>query len=81
MWNTVLTILTTVAPILLSLIGILAHFFVFHRLKCTKDLTECLKEHFPDYFKKENSFDVRLKSIENFVSELQKFIEQNKENK
>ena len=52
MWSTVLTVLLSVAPILLSLVSLIVHFFVFHRLKCTKDLMSCIKECFPGYLEK-----------------------------
>lgn len=33
-----------IISIVLSVVGVLVHIFVFHRLKCTKDLSACLRE-------------------------------------
>lgn len=42
-----LSIVLDFLPLFLSFVSLIIHFFVFHRLKCSKDLLSCLKEHFP----------------------------------
>lgn len=57
MWNIVVTILTTAAPLLLSAASLVVHFFVFHRLKCTKNLSDCMRTCLP-YITREMQKDV-----------------------
>lgn len=68
MWNSILSILSAVLPTILSIIGIFVHFAVFHRLKCTKNLSDCLKECLPEYLR--NGGDTRLTSLEEKYSDL-----------
>lgn len=49
MWNTILQVFVSVAPILVSVVSLVVHFFVFHRLKCTKEMSECIKEDLPKF--------------------------------
>lgn len=52
MWNSIILLILDYLPLFLSLISVVIHFFVFHRLKCTKDIKTCLSECRPfDYIK------------------------------
>lgn len=50
-WNYVLSFVKDYLPLIISCVGVVTHFLVFHRLKCTKDLSTCLKEDFLEKFK------------------------------
>lgn len=41
MWS----IVVSTVSVVIGLFSLIVHFFVFHRLKCTKDLSSCIREH------------------------------------
>lgn len=61
--------LSEIIMFLLSVISLVVHFFVFHRLKCTKDLAACMKECLPSYL---SNFGLlqRIDVLESQYSEL-----------
>lgn len=39
--------LLEIAPLIVSVVSLVVHFFVFHRLKCTKKLSDCVRSCLP----------------------------------
>lgn len=74
-----LDFLVSFVPVLLSFCSLIVHFFVFHRLKCTKDLVSCFKEDFSSVrvsslLACSSDFDERIRALESLFKTLEELV-------